>query len=127
MIIKILLDENNYVCSYATIGNMKNAITAELSDELFDNFENFFKSYYYEDGALFFDEQRNKSNEEGNVKAKLRLKRENECFPIINRGKLWYDLLTEEQIIELNNWYAAWLDVTDTLSVPVKPEWLLKI
>ena len=33
---------------------------------------------------------------------KLRIKRERECFEIINRGKLWYDSLTEEQIEELD-------------------------
>lgn len=54
----------------------------------------------------------------------LRIQRESECFEIINRGKLWYDNLTEQQLIELNNWYKEWLDVTITKVVPVKPEWL---
>lgn len=54
----------------------------------------------------------------------LRVQRESECFNIINRGKLWYDNLTEQQLIELNNWYKEWLDVTITKVVPVKPEWL---
>ena len=54
----------------------------------------------------------------------LRSIRENECFSIINRGALWYNTLSEEQIIELNNWYLAWLDVTETKIIPQKPEWL---
>lgn len=54
----------------------------------------------------------------------LREKREYECFSIINRGKLWYDTLTSEQIEELNTWYLLWLDVTITLEEPTKPEWL---
>ena len=54
----------------------------------------------------------------------LREARERECFPIINRGKLWYDLLTFEQLSELRAWYKAWLDVTETLIIPTKPEWL---
>lgn len=54
----------------------------------------------------------------------LRNIRNDECFSIINRGKLWYDTLTEQQIVELNAWYKAWLDVTKTKEIPVKPSWL---
>ena len=54
----------------------------------------------------------------------LRRRRETECFPIVNRGQLWYDTLTEEQKAELKEWYIAWLDVTDTLVVPNKPNWI---
>lgn len=56
--------------------------------------------------------------------ADLRLKRETECFPIINRGQLWYDTLTAQQTEELNTWYQSWLNVTKTREVPNKPEWL---
>lgn len=55
----------------------------------------------------------------------LRNQREVECFPIINRGKLWYDTLTTEQVTELNEWYNAWLDVTETKVIPTKPSWLI--
>lgn len=55
---------------------------------------------------------------------KLREQREIECFQIINRGKLWYDTLTEEQVIELNQWYQYWLDITETKVIPTKPSWL---
>lgn len=54
----------------------------------------------------------------------LRNQREVECFSIINRGKLWYDSLDENQTIELNTWYQAWLDVTETRVIPIRPEWL---
>ena len=54
----------------------------------------------------------------------LRMQRESECFSIINRGKLWYDKLSDSQIEELNIWYNKWLDVTETLDKPLKPEWL---
>lgn len=57
-------------------------------------------------------------------KNKLRSRRTSECFSIVNRGQLWYDRLTEAQINELNSWYQRWLDVTDTLIVPDKPEWI---
>ena len=58
------------------------------------------------------------------VLARFRELREVECFSIVNRGALWYNTLSEEQIIELNNWYLAWLDVTETKIIPQKPEWL---
>ena len=54
----------------------------------------------------------------------LRRRRELECFPIVNRGKAWYDLLTIEQEAELKEWYADWLNVTETLTIPVAPSWL---
>lgn len=65
---------------------------------------------------------------------RLRELRESECFPIINRGVLWYNTLTTEQQQELNTWYQAWLDVpqvyletkpTDIETIiPAKPNWL---
>lgn len=55
----------------------------------------------------------------------LRVQREDECFPIINRGQLWYDNLSDDQLQELNEWYRAWLDVTETKTVPIKPSWLV--
>jgi hypothetical protein len=54
----------------------------------------------------------------------LRLTRQVECFPVINRGYLWYKTLTETQQVELQDWYQAWLDVTETGILPTKPEWL---
>lgn len=54
----------------------------------------------------------------------LRNQREIQCFPIINRGRFWYDTLTENQINELRIWYTNWLDVTETKIIPEKPEWL---
>lgn len=59
-----------------------------------------------------------------NVKETLRERRAKECFPIINRGKLWYDCLTPIQLGELKSWYWAWLNVTETLVIPTKPDWL---
>ena len=55
----------------------------------------------------------------------LRAQREEECFPVINRGQLWYNQLTQEQIVQLNTWYQAWLDVTATKIIPTKPSWLV--
>ena len=54
----------------------------------------------------------------------LRKRREKECFPIINRGALWYDKLTEEQKAELSAWYEAWLDAPQTGVIPKKLQWV---
>ena len=62
----------------------------------------------------------------------LRNIRAEECFPIINRGQLWYATLSAEQIEELDKWYKEWLGVTDRYSavasiesiMPAKPKWL---
>lgn len=54
----------------------------------------------------------------------LRSRRAEECFPIVNRGKLWYNCLTSEQLTELNDWYFAWLNVTETKVIPIRPAWL---
>ena len=54
----------------------------------------------------------------------FRRQREKECFPIINRGQLWYENLTTQQYNEIQIWYKAWLDVTETLIPPTKPIWL---
>lgn len=54
----------------------------------------------------------------------LRYERLNTCFSIINRGKLWYDSLTPQQLEELKEWYEKWLNVTETLVIPTKPAWL---
>ena len=58
------------------------------------------------------------------AKDKLREQRSYECFNVVNRGKLWYDTLTETQVGELREWYKDWLDVTKTRVIPEKPNWL---
>ena len=54
----------------------------------------------------------------------IRSRRNFECFSIINRGNLWYQSLTEAQLVELSEWYQAWLNASETLVVPEKPSWL---
>lgn len=80
------------------------------------------KQFYGFDGTVI-DYDNTQYIKEAKI-VKLRDKRETECFPIINRGKLWYDNLTAEQLEELNEWYNDWLNVTKTLEEPVKPDWI---
>ena len=55
----------------------------------------------------------------------LRDRRARECFRLLDsRSQMWYNRLTAEQKAELDAWYQAWLDVTETKIIPEKPEWL---
>ena len=109
----------------------ENAI--ELSDKEYSNIMNIIG-----DGGVLKEDKQGHPYAEINEKVKqnridnLRLKREVECFPIINRGQLWYNTLTENQIAELNEWYNNWLDVTNETNkdkngeyiIPQKPIWI---
>ena len=55
---------------------------------------------------------------------RLRAEREQVCFPVVNRGMAWYNRLTAEQREELDAWYQAWLDVTETRVIPQTPSWI---
>lgn len=120
---KVLLNEQGYVESYALEGELVDALeTAEPND--LSHFEKHFTSYRMRDGTLVFDEGKDSQAQSEAAKAEYRRRRELECFPIINRGQLWYDTLSEGQLSELKNWYQAWLDGTKTQTIPEKPEWL---
>lgn len=54
----------------------------------------------------------------------IRQLRVSKCFSYINRGQLWYDMLTAGQKAELKEWYISWLDAPATLVIPEPPEWL---
>ena len=54
----------------------------------------------------------------------IRQQRAQLCFPVINRGVLWYNSLTSEQFAELKQWYKDWLDAPQTLKVPQTPVWI---
>lgn len=54
----------------------------------------------------------------------IRQLRVSKCFSYINRGQLWYDMLTADQKAELKEWYISWLDAPATLVIPEPPEWL---
>lgn len=96
--------------------------TLEITEEQFTAFVN-------RQAKISFDENGVPSlvsfSENEPTLADLRARRASECFPIINRGTLWYNTLTPEQITELEAWYQAWLAVTETMVIPEKPSWIL--
>ena len=120
---KIKVDANGFIESYATFGNIVDSTDIDAPTDL-DHFECNYRAYRVRDGQLFFDEEQASIIQTEAENAQLRIERENECFSVINRGWLWYDTLTEKQTKELRKWYQEWLDVTETRNKPDKPSWL---
>ena len=120
---QIRINENGYVQSYAEIGNLTNGLEIEAPSDL-EHFEVNFEAYQVKDGVLIFDEDKRLQLDNQHILDDLRFEREQQCFPIINRGQLWYEMLSETQVAELQLWYQAWLDVTETLLIPERPGWL---
>lgn len=124
----ITFDKNRYLTGihYSSyLANLEGGIEIEdLPLELLNDIQCNLNAYQYIDGQLKKDEAKILENQQATFLKQLRFQRKEECFPIINRGALWYDLLTPDQTAELKTWYQAWLDVTDTLIIPEKPLWL---
>lgn len=120
---KVLLSDQGYVVSYALEGDLLDAVETEEPDDL-SHFEKHFTAYQVRDGIMVFDDAQAAAEQAEAAKGAYRKRREVECFPVINRGQLWYDTLSEEQLSELKTWYQAWLDGTNTQTIPEKPEWL---
>ena len=115
-----ILKQNNVVISYS---DKKLSPEYEWTDEIYEvGIDNnlYPKSYLISAQYLnFAANYENKQRKEG-----IRLRRAKECFPVINRGALWYEKLTDAQRQELSDWYQAWLDAPQTKAIPNKPTWI---
>ena len=119
----VLLNENGYVESYALVGTLVDGIEVPDPEDI-EHFETHYAAYGFADGRVSFNDVCQTMLEKSRKVAEIRLRREQECFPVINRGQLWYDRLTEKQKTELSKWYQAWLDAANTGVVPEKLAWL---
>lgn len=99
--------------TYPNGGKDLRAIQSVAAREAWDEYEDIYVYILYTQEEL----TKNKKNE-------IRCRRASECFPIVNRGVLWYNKLTAEQGAELSAWYEAWLNAPQTMTVPTKPEWV---
>lgn len=120
--LKVTLDENNYVNGWCMVGD-NGGVDVEPPEDL-DGFMECFTGYKVVDGKLVLDEEKDASDKLDARREELRNIREVECFPVINRGWFWYLSLTLAQWRELRSWYLAWLKVTETLTPPERPDWI---
>lgn len=119
--------KDGYVYSYAITGELEDGITVSKEDMETINlnfFEQHYSSYKLVNGSLVYDEEKGKQIAEENELERLRILREKECFSVINRGQAWYNSLTDGQYEDLQTWYQAWLNVTETRVIPEKPAWI---
>lgn len=123
---QVILNEQGYVKAYALIGSFGSDFITVNEPENIDDFENNYRSYYLsEDNILVKSDDKLKEIETERELVFLRSQRNKACFPYVNRGEMWYSRLSAEQKKELDTWYQAWLDVTDTKVIPEMPEWLV--
>ena len=115
--------ENDYVTSYALIGSIEGGIEVDAPEDL-EYFQDHFESYKLVNNTLVYDASAETHFEYVRLQQEIRELRQQECFSVIDRSKLWYDTLTDSQLQELRIWYDLWLKATDTLIIPEKPTWL---
>ena len=114
MIIKI--NENGYVESpYIRDATIELEVTDEQLEQI--STFSFNTNWRYLNGEFILESLMDENS--------LRERRQRECFDILdNRSQLWWNKLTEIQREEIEAWYEAWLEVTETKVIPEKPSWL---
>ena len=120
---QVVTDSNGFVLSFAYVGNLVEGIEVPEPEDI-DLFLHQFYAFHLQDGKLVYDAATYEKHLDEELKAEYRLRREKECFSVINRGQLWYEGVSLTQLLELRQWYKAWLNVTETMVVPEKPAWL---
>ena len=119
---KVTLDESGYVNGWCMVGD-NGGIDVDVPED-FDSFLDRFEGFKLVDGKLVLDKEKEDANRLNPEKAGLRARRESECFSVVNRGWLWYSCLSTSEWQELRSWYLAWLNVTNTMTVPERPSWI---
>ena len=119
---KVTFDENGYVNGWCMVGD--NGGKEYDPPEDFDAFLDNCFCFKIEDEKLVRDAGKEESDRFEQEQAALRMRRETECFSVVNRGWIWYSTLTLSQWRELRAWYLAWLNVTDAGEIPERPAWV---
>lgn len=120
---QIITDTNGFVLSYAYVGDLVGGIEVQEPADI-EQFLHQFYAYRLQEGALVYDADAYQQHLDEELKAEYRQRRETECFAVVNRGQLWYEGISIQQLLELRQWYKAWLEVTETMVVPEKPAWI---
>ena len=95
MKIKVTFDDGGYVSGWCMVGD--NGGEEYDPPEDFDAFLDNCFSFRLEDGKLIRDTEKEKADHVEEQKSSLRVRREKECFSVVNRGCLWYSTLTLSQ------------------------------
>jgi len=120
---QIKLNEQGFITDFALVGTIEGGIEVDEPENI-EHFMEHFSAYKVKGNLPDFDSEEDNKIETENTKQALRQRRQTECFSYVNRGQLWYATLSVKQIAELTLWYKAWLNVTETMSVPERPAWL---
>ena len=120
---QIKLNEKGFITDFAIVGTIEGGIEVNEPKDI-NHFMEHFTAYKVKNNAPDFDSEEDNKIETENTKQALRQRRQTECFSYVNRGQLWYATLSVKQLAELTLWYKAWLNVTETMSVPERPAWL---
>lgn len=120
---QVIVDGKGFVLSFAFVGDLVDGTEVPDPEDL-DLFMHQFFAFQLQGGKLVFNETEYETHVTEEQKEEFRRRREIECFAVVNRGQLWYETISLQQIIELRAWYKAWLNVTQTMVVPEKPAWL---
>lgn len=119
---RVTIDELSYITGWNLVDDDE-GLPCEVPED-FDHFSYFYAAYKYENGIATLDSAKLPNLESNKRKNEIRFQRGFDCFPYINRGPLWYAKLTEEQTLELNQWYNDWLNAPETETIPERPVWL---
>lgn len=119
---EITIDEKGYVTGWNLVGGGDGISCQAPAD--FDHFMAFYRGYRYAEGKLTQDPEAVAALQLLFRQEEIRRQREDQCFPYINRGNLWYQRLSQEQLEQLEAWYGAWLDAPQTLEMPGRLSWL---
>lgn len=120
---RIITDDRGMVLSFAFIGNLVDGIEVPDPKDM-EQFLQRFYAYQLTDGNLVYNADEYNAVQTEEQQRIFRKRRETECFAVVNRGQLWYEGITLQQMLELRQWYKAWLNVTKTMVVPERPAWL---
>lgn len=118
----IKVNDKGYVTGWNLVDD-GTAIYCKIPQD-FEKFSKFYRGYRYADGELVEDPVAMKELQLFHQQEEIRRQREDLCFPYVNRGALWYENLTQDQRVQLGQWYQAWLDAPKTMTIPEAPEWL---
>nr|DAO14658.1 MAG TPA: hypothetical protein [Caudoviricetes sp.] len=119
---KVRLDNEGFVAEFVLVGDNP-ACTVPVDKPNGFSFMNY-KAYRHENGKLILDADKLSSLELSEKQDEIRIRRERECYSVINRGQLWYEGVSISRLVELRQWYRAWLDAPATMVIPERPSWL---